>query len=378
MIPPDEVYLDHNASSPLRPAVFEAMRPWLEGTQGNPSSVHSAGTRARAALDDARARLAAQVGARPEEIVFTSGGTEANNLALFGVARATNPAHVVTSAIEHPSVRLSAEALADEGVPVEFVAPGEDGVVRAGPFLAAVRADTGLASLQWINHETGAVHEVEEIAGNHGEYPLHVDAVQAFGRRSIDLTRTPIDLLTWTAHKIGGPHGIAALFVRTGTPFRPMAHGGTQEHGMRPGTQPVASAVGFARAAELVFEERERREATHRRLRDALIAHVTERFPDARVFARVTAHPSTVCVGFRDVDREMLLVHLDLAGVRVSSGAACASGSIETSPVLRAMSVPEEWARGALRVSFGPETNEHDLERLIVALDAAITASKRP
>ena len=378
MSPADEVYLDHNASSPLRPAAFDAMRPWLEGSAANPSSVHSAGTRARAALDDARARLADLIGAAPEEVVFTSGGTEANHLALVGVVRAAPVRHVVTSAVEHPSVSQTLESLAEGDLAVDVVAPAASGAVTADAFLGALRPETGLASLQWVNHETGAVHDVEQVAAAKGDVPLHVDAVQAFGRLPIDVAAAPIDLLAWSAHKIGGPPGVGALFVRRGVALRPLGRGGNQEDGKRSGTQPVALAVGFARAAELAHAEADERHARHAELRRRLVHDVLGRFPGARVFADDVAHASTACFGFPNVDRETLLVHLDLAGVRVSSGAACASGSIETSPVLRAMRVPEEIAAGALRVSFGPETNARDLERLLAALGPALDASTRP
>lgn len=376
MSSPDEVYLDHNATSPLRREALEAMRPWWEGTTGNPSSPHRAGMRARAALDDARSRVAAEIGALPEEIVFTSGGTEGNNLALIGAADATRAAHIVTTAIEHPSVLRTISLLEERGASVTRILPEPDGAVAAATFLAGCEARTAIASLQWVNHETGAVHEVERIAEGVRGPVVHVDAAQAVGRVPIDLRRTPIDLLTWTAHKIGGPVGIGALFRRSGTPIHPTSYGGSQEHALRAGTPSVALAVGFATAMELASHERAGHEEAHRRLRARLVAFIDERFPDAVVVASTRAHPSTTCVAFRDVDREALLVNLDLEGIRVSAGAACASGATETSPVLRAMNMDERLASGAIRISFGASTHSEHIDRLVQALEVAVTRAR--
>ncbi|MFG0320238.1 MAG: cysteine desulfurase family protein [Planctomycetota bacterium JB042] len=378
---PDEVYLDHTATSPLRPEALEAMRPWLDGPTGNPSSVHSSGVRARAALDDARARVAATVGARPEEIVFTSGGTEANNLAVLGAARAGAVRHIVTSSIEHPSVSRAVEFLEAGGCTVDRIDPDDDGVVRSANFLSAISDSIEkdrpvLATLQWINHETGAMHDVGRIAASARRGPFHVDAAQAIGRVPIDLRRTPIDLLTWTAHKIGGPVGIGALFRRADTPLQALSYGGSQEHDLRAGTPSVALAVGFAVAMELSTRDRETFEAAHRRHRERVVAFVNERFADATIVARDGAHPSTVCLAFPNVDREALLVHLDLDGVRVSSGAACASGTPGPSPVLRAMRLDERRAAGAIRVSFGPSTSDDHVARFLAALERAIDRAR--
>ncbi len=344
--------------------------------------MHSAGVRARAALDDARARLAEAVGARPEEIVFTSGGTEANNLAVIGAARASGARDIVTSSIEHPSVTRAVETLAAEGCAVTWIDPDADGTIGSVNFRSAISDAIGeerpaIASVQWINHETGAMHDVERIAAEWRRGPFHVDAAQAVGRVAIDLGRTPIDLLTWTAHKIGGPVGVGALFRRAETPLRALSYGGSQEHELRAGTPSVALAVGFAVAMEIATRDRESRAAAHRRLRDHVVGFVNERFADAAIIARETAHPSTVCIAFPDVDREALLVLLDLAGVRVSSGAACASGTPGPSPVLRAMRVDDRVAAGAIRVSFGPSTSKDDVTRLLDALDRSIDRVRR-
>lgn len=379
MNPPDEVYLDHNATSPLRGDVLEAMLPWLRGVVGNPSSVHAAGVRARAALDEARARIAACLGAAPAEILFTSGGTESNNLALLGAARATAARRIVASSVEHPSVSNALDALREEGRDVATVAPRDDGVVGAEELLSACEAGADLVTVQWVNHETGAIHEVEAFAARRAEARiacLHVDGAQAVGRVRIDLRSTPIDLLTWTAHKLGGPVGIGALYRRGATPLQRIAYGGSQEHELRPGTAAVALAVGFAEAMERTLEERDERTGRHRRLRARLVEFVHERFPDARVVAEDSAQPSTTCIAFLDIDREALVIQLDLEGVRVSAGAACASGAIETSPVLRAMRLDERLASGAIRVSFGASTCDRDVERFLDVLERSVARAR--
>ena len=375
------IYLDHNASTPLAPAAFERMLPLLRGGPGNPSSVHRAGQRARQALDDAREALALGLGCEPKELLFTSGGTEADNLALRGTVRPG--ARLVVTSVEHPAVLDTARALARDGTEVVELPVDERGALDWEAASRAIVPGCALVSAMWANNETGVVFPLERLGQLCRErgVPLHVDAVQAFGKVAIDLSRLPIDLLSVSAHKLGGPPGVGALFVRRGRALDPMQTGGLQERGRRGGTENVAGIAGFAAAAELALAQLEETNAHVSRLEARLRERLLATIPDVRVTAEGAPKlPHTLSLCFRGVEGEALLMALDLAGVAASSGSACASGSLEPSHVLAAMDVAPEWSRGALRLSFGPENTVEEIDevaRLLPPLVASLRAHAR-
>jgi len=369
------IYLDHNATTPLREEVLEAMVRALRDGWGNPSSSHAAGATARAELARARERVAALVGVRPEEVVFTAGATEANNAALAACLDAAPGAHLVTTAIEHPSVLEPAAARERRGLRVARVAPDAEGRVDAGAVAAALRPDTRLVSLIWANNETGVVQPVEavaEAADAHG-IPLHVDATQALGKIPVDLGRVPAALLAGSAHKLNGPKGTGFLVVREGLAWEPFLRGGPQEGRRRGGTENVAGAVGLGVAAELARCELAERAARMAALRDRLWAGIRAAVPGVRRNAPADALlPNTLSVEFRDAAGEVLVEALDLEGVCVSSGAACASGSVEPSHVLEAMGRTPAEARATLRFSVGHGVDEAQVDRVLELLPALV------
>lgn len=353
------IYLDHNATSPLLPEVREAMEPWW-GVAGNPASVHRAGQAAAAAVDRAREQVAALVGGDPAGVVFTSGATEANHTYLRGAVQG-RPGPVVVSAIEHPCVHGAAEAT---GRPVQRLPAGRDGVVRLGD----LPGGAALVSLMAANHETGVLQPVAE-ARRRVEGLLHVDATQAAGRVPLDLSG--VDGVVLSSHKLGGPGGVGALVLPDGEAFPALLTGGAQERGRRAGTVNTAGVVGFAAACRLARVEldarRERWAALSVRVREAV-----QGLGGRVVGARDRLLPNTTCAVFPGVAGESLVQALDLRGVCVSSGAACASGSIEPSPVLTAMGDPEPG--GALRVSLGPRTTADEVDELVALLPEVLEA----
>ena len=383
-------YLDHAATTPLRPEALDAMLPHL-GAPGNPSSLHGAGRRARVAVERARAEVAAVLGAEPGEVVFTSGGTEADNLALRGVLtgaarRETGRGGLVTSAVEHHAVLHTARALADEGHPVAVLAPDADGRLAPEAVRDAATDRTGLVSAIYVNNETGAVADLPALAdAAHGRGArLHTDAVQAAGLLALDADALGVDLLSLSAHKVGGPQGVGALYVRAGTPFGPAQTGGAQERGRRGGTENVAAIVGFAAALALAEAERAETAARLAALRDGLRERLAAAFGD-RLVANTPrdAAPHIVSVSFRPgpggpLDGEMLLASLDLEGVAASAGSACASGALEPSHVLLALGRDRATAGATVRLSLGRATTEADvagacdaLVRVVSRLDGA-------
>ncbi len=374
------VYADHAATTPLRPEAFAAMEPFLGMRPCNASALHAEGRRARAALDDARATVARLLGARPREIVFTGSGSEANNLALLGAARARYRAgaHVVTVITEHPAVLRALEALQEHGVTITTLEVGPDGLVSADAFAAAIRPETVLASVMLANNEIGTLQPIARLAGiaRKQNVLFHTDAVQAAGRMPLDVDVLGVDLLSLSGHKFYGPQGVGALYVRTGTPLSPVLFGGGQEGGLRPGTENVAGIAGFSAAfQEACFElatEAVRVAALRARFEAALPARV----PGIRINAATAPRaPHISSVAFDGVDAQALLAALDLAGVAVSAGSACASGSSRPSYVLTALGAPDWVRRGTLRFSFGKLTDEENVERLVqMVAEAAGTA----
>jgi cysteine desulfurase len=357
------VYLDHNATTPVDPRVLEAMLPFLRDDFGNPSSLHWYGQRARAAVEEARAEVAALVGADPAEIVFTAGGSESDNTALRGVKVKEPRLGIVCSAIEHHAVLNTAKAMRDEGRPVGLAPVGESGVLDPDDLAARVDDRTSLVSVMLANNETGVVQPVAEaaaIARARGAL-VHCDAVQAAGKVPIDVRAVGVDLLTLSAHKLYGPKGVGCLYVRRGTPMAPLVRGGAQERNRRAGTENVAGVVGFGAAATLARQGLEAEARRVAALRDRLEARLLA-IPGARRNGEGPRVPNTSNVSFEGLDAEALLIALDLEGIAASTGAACAAGGIEPSHVLRAMGLPPERVQSSLRLSLGRTTTQEEVE----------------
>ncbi len=377
------VYLDHNATTPVR---AEARRAWLDALEacGNASSVHFAGREARARLDAARETVAECLGASPREVVFTSGGTEGDNLAVAGAVfgalaggrcASLDRAHVVTTAIEHPAVLAPCAWLESLGVRVTRVAPGADGRVDAAAVADAIDDDTVVVSVMWVNNETGVVQPVAEVAraARARGVLVHTDAVQAFGRIAVDVRQAPVDLLTISGHKFGAPVGTGALYVRRGTRLEPVLHGGGQEWGLRSGTHNVAGAAALAAAARAACAEREALSARLAALRDRIEREVTERIEGATVHgARAPRVSNTTSVRFAGADGEAVLLGLDAEGIAVSTASACAATRGEPSHVLRAMGLGAREAGESIRISLGHTTREADVDRLLEVLPAVV------
>jgi cysteine desulfurase len=379
---PQPVYFDHAATTPVRPEVIEAMMPFFGPRFGNPSSVHRWGREARTALDEARERLARTLGARVDEIVFTSCGTESDNLAIFGAwraMRAVRPA-IVTTPIEHKAVLAVAHRVAAEGGEERLVDVNEHGLIDRASYDAKVDPRVAVVSVMWVNNEIGVVQPIAELGGIAKERGavFHTDAVQAFGKVAINVAELPIDLLTISGHKIGAPKGVGALFVRRGVKIEPMLHGGDQDRGRRAGTENVAFAIGLARAAELAVEEREAEVARLSALRARLESALLERIPDAVVHGRGAPRaPHILNISVAGTDSESMLMALDLQGVACSAGSACQSGSVSPSHVLRAMGVRPEVATSAIRMSLGSLTTEEGVTRVAELFPALIQKARR-
>ncbi len=368
-------YLDHNATTPLDERVLEAMRPYLGEGFGNPSSLHRRGRLAADALSRAREQVAALVGAQPDRVIFTSGGTEANNLALKGVG---GSGRILVSAVEHASVMAPVGSLARHGRPVGTIPVDGEGRVEMAAFQGLL-SDAGLVSVMAANNETGVVQEVAELAGMAREAGalFHTDAVQAAGKLPLR-TGNGIGLMTLSAHKFAGPQGVGALVADRSIELEPLLHGGGQERGVRCGTQNVAGIVGFGCAAELAAAELDERSGRSCRLRDRFEAELRARFPDAVIFAGTAPRlPNTSFFALPGIEGTTLVLGLDRRGLAVSSGAACGSGHDEPSHVLAAMGVPAETARGAVRVSFGPGNDEADVDALLTGLSEQSTSLRR-
>jgi cysteine desulfurase len=367
------IYLDHNATTPLRPevraAVVAALDEW-----GNPSSIHRVGRQARDAVERARAQVAALIEAAPEEIIFTSGGTEGDNLAVRGLALGARagrrellgdrPAHVVSSTIEHPAVQGALDELAREGFVVTRLPVGSGGELDPAALAAALRPETVLVTLATANHELGTIYPIGELAevARSGGALFHTDAVQGAGRIPFGVGRGHLDSVTLSAHKLHGPKGVGAVYVRRGLQLHPLVSGGHQERERRGGTENVAGIVGFGEACRLARLEREGDAAQVAPLRDRLEARLLQ-IPGARVHGRGRRVPGTLNVGFEGAEGGLVLVGLDLEGICVSTGAACTSGSLAPSPVLLALGLPPERAREAVRFSLGRETTEAEIDR---------------
>ncbi len=374
------IYFDNSATTPLDPRVAAAMRPYVEGRFGNPSSLHAEGRAAREAVEQARSHVAALVGARPSEIVFTGGGTEADNLALVGVARAFagQPVHVVTSAIEHPAIIETCRWLSENGTAFSYVGVSADCIVDANELAATIRPETRLVSIMAANNVVGTlqpIRELAQVAHDHGAL-FHTDAVQAAGKVPLDLRRDGIDLLSLSGHKLHGPKGVGALVVREGTPLSPILSGGGQENGLRSGTENVAGIVGFGEAARICAQTGGEETARLVHVRDRILDGVLERVPNAYLIgARYRRLPGHLCLGFAGLEGDSikLMLELDAAGVAVSTGSACSVHKASSpSYVLTAMGFDAFRARGALRITLGRFNDEDEAERFLEILPRVV------
>jgi cysteine desulfurase len=363
------IYLDHNSTTPVDPRVLAAMLPYLAENFGNANSIHSSGQRARAAVDAARQSVAELLGAKASEIVFTCGGTEADNLAIFGIVNPCDQPrkHVVTTAIEHHAVLNTAQALEKQGVDVTYVPVNREGIVDPDDIREAIRPETVLISVMLANNEIGTIQPIAEIGRIAAEEDIyfHCDAVQAAGKMRVDVKELGVDLLSISGHKLYAPKGVGALFVRTGTELGPMFFGGHHERDRRPGTENVPGIVGLGKAAQLAMENLDadvvRLAALRDRFENALLA-----LPGVRVNGNVRERaPNTSNLSFEAAGGEALVIALDLQGVMCSSGAACSSGAVEPSHVLTAMGLTPEQARSSLRFSLGRPTTEHEIDEAI-------------
>jgi cysteine desulfurase len=372
------IYLDHNATTPLDPRVLDAMLPFLRDDFGNPSSLHWFGQRARGAVEEARTRVAALLGAEPAEIVFTSGGSESDNAALRGARPKPPRTGVVCSAVEHHAVLNTAKAMREEGRPVAVARIGEGGLLDLDDLAAKVDERTAVVSVMLANNETGAVQpaaEAARIAHERGAL-FHCDAVQAAGKLPIDVRALGADLLTVSAHKLYGPKGVGCLYVRRGAPMAPLVRGGAQERNRRAGTENVAGLVGFGVAAALAREGLEAEALRGAALRDRLEERLLA-IPGARRNGDGPRVPNTTNVSFEGVDAEALLIALDLEGVAASTGAACAAGGLEPSHVLRAMGLPPERVQSSLRLSLGRSTTEADVDQAAGIIEAVVARQRK-
>lgn len=376
------IYLDHNATTPLAPEAAEAMRPFLETHFGNPSSIHAAGRETRAAIDDARDRLASLLGAKPHEIIFTGGGTEADNLAVIGLARASaaRGRHLVTARTEHHAVLQAFEHLEkNEGFRVTVLPVDAHGQVALETFQAALEKETTLVSLMSANNETGTLQPLAAIATLCRERGilLHSDMIQSFGKTPLDVRSAGPDAISLAAHKFHGPKGAGLLWLRAGISIESIGFGGAHENQRRPGTENVAAIAGMARAAEVVLRGLDAEQARQQILRDRLWQGIREAFPAAVLNGHPAARlANTLNVSFPGLDGESLLISLDLAGICASSGSACMVGSIVPSHVLLAMGVAPELARGTVRFSLGKQTTAAEIETVIATLPRILARLK--
>jgi cysteine desulfurase len=367
------IYFDHNATTPLHPAVWEAMRPFLTDAFGNPSSLHNEGRQARDAVEEARAQVARLLGANAEEILFTSGGTEANNLAILGsvLARRQQGEHIITSQIEHPAVLGSCRAMEAQGLRVTRLPPGAAATIAPHDLAEALTDDTRLVTLMHANNEVGTLQPIRECAAlaRAQGVLIHTDAVQSVGKVPTLVDELGVDLLSLSAHKIHGPKGIGALYMRRGVALDPLMTGGPQELGIRGGTEHVAAIVGLGAAAQLAAASMSAEMSQVAALRDRLEQGILATIPDVVVNgASAPRLPTTTNLSFKGVDGQSLVVALDLKGVATSTGSACSSGSLEPSHVLIAMGLADEWLRGAVRFSLGSGNTLAEVDAVVQML----------
>ncbi|TKJ45456.1 cysteine desulfurase NifS [Candidatus Aerophobetes bacterium Ae_b3b] len=372
------IYLDHNATTPLHPEVLEAMLPYYKEAFGNPSTIYSFGQETRKATDEARETVANLIGASPEEIIFTSGGTEADNLALKGVTAALEKKgkHIVASSIEHHAVLSTLKYLEKRGYKVSFLPVDEHGWLDPGEVEEAITSQTVLISVMHANNEVGTIEpisEIGEIAQKAGIY-LHTDAVQTIGKIKVNVDDLKVDLLSLSAHKFYGPKGVGALYVRKGTRIYPLLHGGYQERRRRAGTENVAGIVGLGKAAEIAPKEMVQQSRRESNLRDRLEKMIRENINHCQLNGHPTQRlPNTLNISFEFIEGESLILNLDLKGIAASTGSACTSGSLESSHVLMAMGVAPEIAQGSIRFSLGRDNRKEDIDYTVENLVEIVT-----
>ena len=379
------VYLDHAATTPVRPEVLEAMLPYLTNQVfGNPSSAHRYGRAARAGIEQARREVAQAAGAEPNQVIFTSGGTEADNLGIVGAALAARDRGgamcAVVSATEHKAILAAAHAVCHLGGREVLLPVDHAGRVDLDALDAALAGRPAVVSIMWVNNEVGTVQPVREIAArcSAAGVPFHTDAVQAFGKLPVIMGELSCTLLTLSGHKIGAPKGIGALIVRDRKAVEAIIHGGGQQYGIRPGTENVAGAIGLGRAALLASQEQAEEAPRLRQLRDELAARLKATISDLAINGESGERaPHVLNVAVAGADSEALLMHLDLAGVAASSGSACSTGSVEPSHVLVAMGVPRDLALGAIRFSFGRESTAADVDRVAEVMPVVVEKVRR-
>jgi cysteine desulfurase len=373
----NRVYLDFNATTPVEPAVLDAMLPYFSTDFGNAASIHTVGQRARAAVETARDQVAALLGARSQEIVFTSGGTESDNHAIFGIIRSTLGAtkHIITTNIEHEAVLNTCQALEKDGVAVTYVPVNSGGVITVDQVEEALRPHTALITVMHANNELGSIQPLAEIGklATQRDIYFHTDAVQSAGKLPLDVKTLGVDLLSLSAHKLYGPKGIGALYIRGGSRLQQLLYGGHHQRGFRPGTENVPGIVGLGKAAELARLSLATDAARVSALRDKLERGLASQIPDARVnSANAPRTPNTTNLTFPGIEGEALVISLDLKGISVSTGAACSSGAVEPSHVLTAIGLAAEDARASIRFSLGRHTAESEINYALEAVPAAV------
>jgi cysteine desulfurase len=380
----NRIYFDNNATTPVEPAVLDAMLPSLSGDFGNASSIHTFGQRARAAVETAREQVASLINAKPQEIIFTSGGTESDNHAIFGVAQALSPlrpgAHIITSSVEHEAVLNSCQALEKLGVAITYLTVSRDGLVDPQDVRKAIRPETVLITVMHANNELGTVQPLAEIGRIAAEQKIcfHTDAVQSIGKIPVDVQAFHLDLLSLSGHKLYAPKGIGAIFIKSGTHLGQLFFGGHHQRGFRPGTENVAGIVGLGKAAELarlsLAEDAARISSLRDGLEQGLLAHI----PDARANgAAAPRTPNTTNIAFAGIEGEALVIALDLQGLACSTGAACSSGAVEPSHVLTAIGLPGSEARASLRFSLGRHTTPAEIDAALEIIPSAVDRLRR-
>ena len=370
-----KVYLDHNASTPVHPDVIQAMLPYFGERFGNPSSVHGFGREARDGMETAREQVSRFLQVKKEEIVFTSGGTESDNMAIKGIAHARRRGHIITSQVEHHAVLRTCESLEENGFEATYLPVDGYGMVDPEDVRRAIRPDTILVTLMHANSEAGTIQPMREIGRitREMQIPLHVDGVQTFGKVPIDVDAFGIDLLSFSGHKIYGPKGVGGLFIRRGTKMVSVQHGGEHERSRRAGTENVAGIVGLGAAVEIRGREMTAEGVRLSGLRDRLWDEVRARIPEVRLNGHPTERlPGTCNLCFRGVESESIVLGLDLKGIGVSAGSACTSGNVEPSYVLVAMGVPVEWAMGSVRSSLGRGTSRADIDYVVESIQPLV------
>lgn len=380
----EKIYLDYAASTPVDDRVLQAMLPYFSQVYGNPSSVHAFGQQSELAVDRSRASMAQRLNASEDEVIFTSCGTESDNLALRGVAwmqrKRHGSRHILTTPVEHHAVLHTVQLLAEQGFEVEFLPVDRFGLVEPGDVEAALRPDTAIVSVIYANNEIGTINPIAEIGAicRAMNIPFHTDAVQAASHLQMDVVRDQVDLLSLGAHKFYGPKGVGALYIRRGTPIEAAQTGGKQEFGLRAGTHNVPYIVGMAKAFELAQEEVDQRAINNCRMREQLVGKILSTVPASQITGhpeiRLPNHASFV---FEGIDGNQLLMQLDVAGFACSSGSACKTGSPSPSEVLTAIGLDPEWALGSLRVTFGHDTNRDVVDRFADQVILAVEQQRR-